>query len=175
MASPRVILPDTRNYRTQPGIIWVRVPRAASRSIARAWGVPDTQSNVHLADVEGLPDRALIMFVRHPLERFVSACAGIFKRPPLGVLHEIMGVEPRLLNRHIRPQWTFAFRPPEFVGRVETIGKDWDELRESYPHLGPIKTGDKSNHDPWRKVFTGKELGMAVEYYARDFEEFDYG
>lgn len=113
----------------------------------------------------------LIAFVRDPVKRFVAVWNWMRNHTEIDFLYHT----PENLDIHLRPQYLFeGVHDADYLGRFETIEKDWEILRERYL-LGPFKKPDQIRLDPpWQEVITKSELVKVVNFYSRDFDIFGY-
>ena len=125
-------------------------------------------------------DSRLITFVRHPLDRLVSAYYGIWrgKKHSLPIdefVDRVCGYNPLEVDKHVRPQWTFIYKQPYFIGKFESLLSDWEKLMGEFTYLLPLQHKNSSNHPHWEKVFSKEARVKAEDYYAKDYEMFGYG
>jgi hypothetical protein len=134
-------------------------------------------------------ERALsFAFVREPLDRFVSACAFLFRRDadfardPVGRVRTALRF-PRFRNRVLlRPQWTFLCGPDgelavDFVGRHERFAEDLAEVctRIGLPAAAGPERHNESPREAAGALGADPEIRRAVEeLYARDRSLFAY-
>lgn len=200
------------------GFVFVAVPRTGTHAVRTALGphlgaedwrqqalhgraalpVPELAAvgHGHLTIAQVAPhlpaafrERALTFaFVREPLDRFVSACAFLFRgdadfaRDPVRRVHTALRF-PRFRNRVLlRPQWTFlcdrsGALAVDFVGRHERFAADLASVctRLGLPPLAP----ERRNESPRAHVEAlGRDptiRGAVERLYARDRSLFGYG
>lgn len=185
---------DHRGFKRSPGqvfwvfdehkVAWPRICKAGTCSTrTAAKHIPHRTASYRDLDDRGLyePDNDwfFFCFVRHPLDRIVSAWA-FFDKNRIGVAPfktwalDVMGKQ----DKHWMPQhlYTDGFRL-DFVGKLETLSEDWRRLRELRPDMGLRETLPHLNSSPhrdWQDYMTPKLERQLRDYYARDFELFGY-
>lgn len=161
-------------YWATPEVILTRIPRTATTSQKAAYRVGRSVNRKQAK----ASDKPLVAFVRHPLDRLVSAYSGIWlvKKDDIDrFVDRMVAEDPETVDKHIRPQHTFLYQSPVFVGHYENLAKDWDEVRAVYCRdFGQLPHLNGSNHRPWQEVLKGDTLFKAIDYYAKDFEMFGY-
>ncbi|MEO0512051.1 MAG: sulfotransferase family protein [Planctomycetota bacterium] len=141
------------------------------------------------------PGYRAFTFVRHPLARVLSAYSNKISdaRPNernvverhANYLSKGMPFEafvaalPRIplkeLDKHIRPQWTFCDDGVDFVGRLERLEDDWQELCKTLgmPHA-PLPAQNRSRRSERENVLTEASLAGVRDFYREDFDRFGY-
>ena len=125
-------------------------------------------------------------FVRHPLDRFVSACFFLFRgdaafaASPVSHMRAAMS-RARFRERVlIRPQSELLVHANgdlgvDFVGRYERLEQDvalvGRQIGVSELTLGRVNTSD---HDSYDGYYDEKLLALVEPFYAEDFERFGY-
>jgi hypothetical protein len=116
------------------------------------------------------------MFVREPVNRLLRMWVNRFykKYPDLDkFIKTLVKQEPFDLDRHLRPQWTFAEGlDVDFLGHLETINEDWDKLRERF-RLKPLPHKLKSTR-PLPEI-SDNLLTLLHEYYKKDYDLYHCG
>ncbi len=122
-------------------------------------------------------------FVRHPLDRLVSAyAAGQYS----GWIKESESFDTwvrqiELFTRaHVTPQSYFLCDLAghvlvDFVGRFELLHNDWFHVCRSLKiDYRPLEHINKRNRGPWRSYYDKSLRRYATELFRRDFEVFGY-
>ncbi|MDP2123847.1 MAG: sulfotransferase family 2 domain-containing protein [Parvibaculum sp.] len=131
-------------------------------------------------------------FVRHPLDRLVSAWADFTQlRKFKGTVDDFVGIvvdqsigfderrktAAESIRHHTIPQ-THPFNcldRAEYVGRYENYVEDLNYVLE---RVGMTVTTysavRKTEHNGWRPVLSGETLTKAIAYYEHDFETLGY-
>lgn len=142
------------------------------------------------------PDTFVFMTVRHPLERAVSAFyfwAGSRNRslPEFWVLQSLasgMGINEfyraldlRIVTKvvpHFRTQFSFIESDPHRVNKIiklEEMETEWPKLINE---LGidnvELMHEFKTRHSKWEKELAPDNVKKLTDFYAIDFEKFDY-
>lgn len=119
-------------------------------------------------------DYDLITFTRDPVQRFISVWSWMKKRR-LGTGLNFMNDDPYKIDKHLRPQHTFPnVFGADYIGRFETLEKDWEDLRDKYL-LGPFKKPSRLyGTKKWNEILTTEELLKVVNFYSTDFTAFGY-
>jgi hypothetical protein len=172
-----VLRPERNNYCIDhdQGILWIRVPKTGSTSIRAAWvkRLPGNQSYTQALKHKHY---YTIMFVREPVNRLLRMWVNRFykKYPDLDkFIKTLVKQDPFDLDRHLRPQWTFAEGlDVDFLGHLETINEDWDKLRERF-RLKPLPHKLKSTR-PLPEI-SDNLLTLLHEYYKKDYDLYHCG
>lgn len=166
------------------------IPKVAATSIRSAIGVPTPpkwRSSVAEAKRSG---HYVAAFVRHPLDRLVSAWAN--KCAPGGISQTLRSERFREgmsflrfvrhatrahrweRDHHLRPQSQF-FLPDQvdFLGRYETLAEDWSRLAAEFG-LGELPHKNRSEHKEWRAHYCEEALDLALSVYREDIQVFGY-
>jgi hypothetical protein len=124
-------------------------------------------------------------FVRHPLDRLVSAYA--WKKHQVVSPDDFHGFVKNLSSEwavqkmvHLRPQWTFlsinGVLQMDFIGRYEHLDRDWSyvlnrlKMKDS---TMPKWTEPHPSRD-WRTFYDSETEKRARAFYWRDFQLFAY-
>jgi hypothetical protein len=175
-----------------PECVLIHIPKTGGSTIRKGiWN-----SHYDGPEFGGLPDTwqtyFKFAFVRHPLERLVSAWADFSQlRGYTGsidafidiVVDESIIYDERRSNtperiRHHTIQQTHPFnnlKLADFVGRYESYTDDLAYVlsrvgmkRRSIPSLR------KTKHPGWETLIAGRSLKRAIEFYEQDFDELGY-
>ena len=116
--------------------------------------------------------RPRFAFVRHPLDRLVSAWVYAAKKGTLakGAM-TAEGLRKFLASEHmvILPMGFYLDDDVDFLGRFERLHEDWKVISDiPLPHLNVGERG------PWQQHFDAEMLKIAVDYYRADFDRFGY-
>ena len=161
--------PETDNYcidRRQK-ILWIRVPKVASTSIRQAWLEPLAPKQSYLKAIQ--TNCYTVMFVRDPIDRFLSAYKRNFRHWKLDQLvNELITLQPVEVNKHLRPQWTFQRGlTVDFIGKYENLTEDWDKLRERFK-LRKLPWANRSLSSDHH--LTKEQLIKLKTYYQKDYD-----
>lgn len=169
----------TRHYVVFPGeFLWISIPKVASSSMRRAWGREPKPVAVEWEELtEDDHKLRTVAFVRHPLDRMLSGLSDVFGRTEPRKIEQhvdnMLRLKPERINMHVRPQWCFVKKDPTFLGRFETLQKDWDELMAKDPKMKPLPFLRRSEHLHWKSL-SDSLVEKAREVYKGDFEKFGY-
>lgn len=135
--------------------------------------------------------------VRNPWERLVSTCAwsgrkwatgqmldrqefDAFVRRTHAAFAAVRGAsQPAALHPHVVPQVAYLFDAAgrscvDFIGRTETLERDWRVIRDRLGVDADLPTRMKSWHRPYREYYDADTHEMVAEIYASDIEAFGY-
>jgi hypothetical protein len=179
------------------------VANPTARVVRRALGKPPPGFDVHarnygwkLMTVPQAAESSLFRFafVRNPWDRLVSVWAN--------KVHALAGKQEHT-NRfppEVRPDWSFDrfarwvveqevpeahCRPQsrhvvyegrlivDFLGRFERLTEDWEVVRARFG-LAPLPSRNRSDHRPFRELYTPDLVKVVGDYYAEDVERFRY-
>ena len=134
------------------------------------------------ADPEG---RYTAAFLRHPAARLVSCWADkICRDRGRSTRHLVMlgfrvGMgfpafarhATRVSNRdvHLRPQSDFLPKRLDFIGRVETLDRDWARLQERFPWLPDIGRYNETVRGAWEPHCDAETLRVIQAHYSEDW------
>lgn len=156
-------------------------PKAGSASIRRAlfgrlYEIPEREQ----------PEGYWVAFVRHPLARLVScyqhwivdrfhhrmAVHGLTEGMPFGrFVAVIADISDADADMHFRSQTALIPGRPDFVGRVETMERDWQHVRERFG-AGPIGHVNRTEHSSWADFYSPQLRRLAESRYRSDLEVF---
>ena len=144
----------------------VHIPKTGGQSMEAVLGLPnqhDTARNI---------PRPRFAFVRHPLDRLVSAWAYAAKKGTLakGPM-TAEGLRRLFVMQHlvVVPMSHFLDAEVDFLGRFENLHEDWKHISDvPLPHL------NKGERGPWQQHLDDEMLGLAIDYYREDFARFGY-
>lgn len=175
-----------------PDCVLIHIPKTGGSSIRHGiW-----RSNYEGPEFWRVPaawaDRFKFAFVRHPLDRLVSAWADFAQlRDFRGTMDDFIDivVDERVIfderrsntaeriRHHTIPQ-THPFnclKEADYVGRYESYAAD---LAFVLGKVGmPAETTPalrKTEHGPWEAHLSGDALRRAIEFYEQDFDELGY-
>lgn len=182
------------NFRLfSPECVFVHIPKTGGTSIRRGvWG------NKYEGPFFGeFPERwdglFRFAFVRHPLERMISAWNMVRSTqddpPSIEAFVDIVmddevpfgptrRTEEERIRHHTLPQ-THPFNcldRVDFIGRHETFAQDFSKVAErlgvsdrKLPHMYAAQRKAR-----WEDVLKGETLGRCMDYYQEDFELLEY-
>jgi len=171
--------------------VFIHVPKTAGTSMERmSWVGGNSHASAQYLLAEA-PCRFFTWgFVRHPLDRLVSAYHGLKEnkghRTPDVDTHDfndwVMQLEPSNLNRYMQtvPMNSYLCDNRDnilvdFVGRYEFLAQDWSVVCSKVINKpDPLPHRNKSTHPHWTNVYSKCAEARARELYAKDFEIFDY-
>lgn len=83
------------------------------------------------------------------------------------------------LHPHVVPQVAYVFDEAgqslvDFIGRTETLERDWRVIRDRLGVDADLPTRMKSVHRPYREYYSDETRDMVADIYARDIESFGY-
>ena len=148
--------------------------------------------HVRLRDVQAhLPEdvwRGYFKFavVRHPLDRFVSACAMLNARNPryagteTAFMKKALGVARFRERVLIRPQWELLEDDQgrlgmDFIGRYENLAGDFREIcRRIGIAETPLAVRNATEHPPFAALCDAALRAELARFYERDFQLFGY-
>jgi len=145
---------------------FVHIPKTGGQSIEAALGIP----NCHETAAYIAAPR--FTFVRHPLDRLVSAWVYARKKNNL-VRSDMNATAMRELfaTKHLvcLPQVFWFDAEIEFVGRFENLAEDFAKVSDKpLPHL------NKGDRGPWQQYYDAETLSIAKDFYRADFDRFGY-
>lgn len=181
---------------------YIQNPKVACTSIKTGLFLSDGITGIRPAAVHdhsrwrNLPDgfepQCVFTFVRHPLDRLVSAYheklqtgrakqlakCPLPKSATFAEWVEWVTVEGRQkADRHWKPQWLVLRRDMDridFFGRYETIEEDWMKLRRLHG-LPPLpKANITFRMTPWQMYYDSRTVKMAEAFYHDDLLRFNY-
>lgn len=62
----------------------------------------------------------------------------------------------------------------DFIGKLENIRNDFQEICTKFDIDFQLPVKNKRKHKPWQEAYQGDDWKYIAEYYAEDFEAFDY-
>lgn len=175
-----------------PECVLIHIPKTGGSTIRRGvwadnydgpefWTIPDEWNQYFK-----------FAFVRHPLERFVSAWADFTQlRTYQGTIDDFVDVvtdesvifderrktAKERIRHHTIPQ-THPFnclQMADFVGRHENYLADLEYvLKRVGKKAETIPAIRKTAHDGWRSVLSGENLSRLIEFYEKDFDDLGY-
>lgn len=82
---------------------------------------------------------------------------------------------------HFKPQFHFLWMPPgrlhvSKIVKLEELPQNWEVLRDIVKTNKeiPMVRNNKSEHPPWREVYTPLMRSIIAKHYATDFQVFGY-
>lgn len=146
---------------------FVHIPKTGGSSIASVIG-GHTCLHVRASEVQ----EPRFSFVRHPLDRLVSAYefmrsskSSRFREVSDCTIEDFVGRDHPCLQ----PQVWWLNAPMRFIGKFERLEEDFLQISDKpLPHINKSIRGD------WRNYFTPEALRRAVARYADDFLMFNY-
>ncbi len=124
--------------------------------------------------------------VRHPCDRFVSACAFLNRRNPeyaeneLSFMKSAIGVKRFQRRVLIRPQIELLADETgqpgmDFIGRYEQLQQSFDEVcrRIGLPATC-LSRSNSSDHTNFRDCYDAELLALVNAFYLRDFQQWGY-
>ncbi len=93
-------------------------------------------------------------------------------------LRQVLTIPHRLANRHFRSQYRLLVgsdgKPVvDYIGRVETLAKDYEPLRQRYA-FAPLKHYNKAHYGDWRDYYTRALAKQVYRKYKKDIVYFGY-
>ena len=128
-------------------------------------------------------------FVRNPFDRLVSCWAdkvvsknsdkyvpSFPKNIPFNeFVNYVISIPPLKADVHVRPQYNFLnMKKIDFLGRFETIDKDWKTVCSKLGIESPLPHRKKSNHPHYSTFYTDDLREKVSLYYKKDLECFGY-
>ena len=173
--------------------VFVCPQKVASTSIKRAilqsFDIPLSKGRAwekdHAIRAEDITDEDVYAFVRNPFDRLVSCyhnqCLSE-NRYKLGknckfsdFVSYVSGQDRISADKHFKPLSLTIPSDITFVGRFESLQRDWDYIRWRLPILTRIKHENKTKvRKHWSAYYDTKGLKTVYEYYREDFERFRY-
>lgn len=170
--------------------VFVQLPKAAGTSLRAALAGPHgVQGPVEAANPCPLswPLERSFAVVRHPFDRFLSACAylKICQQEAIDILHD-QSVQPTPNKRHHRGHALYHLLPQTHPYnrlylaahqlRFESLEKDLaalaKELAFTPPELPHLNQSEE--RPPWSKAIRPKQRKQLLEIYCEDFEQLGY-
>lgn len=153
-------------------LVWMAIPATGNSFRRHSLGGFNPNDYVKKIDYDR-SEYDLIVFVRDPVQRFVSVWEWMAKKL-VGTGLRFMDQDPTKVDKHLQPYYVLPIDGADYLGRFEALRKDWANLRERYS-LGPFKQPPElRGTKPWNKVITKDQLKKVVEYYLPDFETYGY-
>lgn len=159
---------------------------ALLESMGETYGVErERRPHRHKAFEWVSPDDAMLcrraMFVRNPFDRLVSCysffrmCNGRREEVAMPFDKWVRWVcESPERDDHYRPM-VRDMRSPEFVGRFESLKRDWPRFQEWLGHdLPDLPHLNKTRHDAYREMYTSETRWLVEVAYREDLEQFGY-
>ena len=176
----------------EPDCVFIHLPKTGGSSIRHGIWASRYEGPAFAAIPDNWRPYFKFAFVRHPLDRLVSAWADFSQlRNFNGSIERFLDIaadesiiyderrktmEERI-RHHAIPQ-THPFNclsHADFVGRYERYD---DDLRHVLDQVGmpasSVPRLRKTRHEGWSKHLSGNTLRRAVEYYASDFDLLEY-
>ena len=172
--------------------IWMNIPKCASTSLCATLFPPprNHQQGSKLA-AKFASAFFKFAFVRNPYDRAVSNYAMFtqnqmrinqldsYKLPGLNPqdlsFREFLTMTSQLDNHHWNPQINFLPFEPDFIGRLENLQEDLDNIykqinipKQQLPHT------NKTNHKHYREHYNDHTIKMVQEIYKDDLQKFNY-
>lgn len=154
-------------------LVWMAIPGTGNSFRRHSLGKFSPNEYVRKINLDR-KDYDLIVFVRDPIQRFLSVWEWMRKKL-IGTKLDFMQKDPYVIDKHLRPQHMFPnVLGADYIGRFETLTNDWKNLQEKYS-LGPFKQPSKLyGTKPWNEILTKEELLRVAQYYSTDFVTFGY-
>ena len=165
--------PDHKNKR-----MFVRMYKVASTSLLHS-AFNNGWASMTPEQAQKYIDYYLIAFVRDPIQRNISW----YKDG-----HRWMGYEAyvdKVLadqfenNPHCLPQSKLLIRKPDFLGRFESLSRDYERLQEVIGKRWPLQRRNPANDDiPWQEHFFSlpkEKQDALIAFYKEDYDNFKYG
>ena len=182
----------TNFYYVADDYIWVRIPKNASSSIMTKT-MHHERVLVNKEDVD-FGSKFTFCFVRNPFDRLLSCWNSrirehgkldnnrnlLLKTNFPDFVRAVCNIPDDQADQHFRSQSWFTFNNGEFivdyVGRVETINKDWRDVSKK------IGVGEKLKHikrsrykgQGYKHYYTSKLVDLVAERYENDLKNFNY-
>lgn len=168
------------SYYPERNIIFIQIPKTASRSIRRAFFPKIYRRLIYAKLPIGIPSFA---FVRNPFDRFMSAfnmfCSGYSVDDVLSIVSD-PGVPIGTTNRvqiikfHCLPMAhpCFDLENVTRIFRYEDLINEWNALAEFLKIPVPKRTHIGGRY-PKRKIVS-RDRDLIYKFYAKDFRRFNY-
>ena len=180
--------------------MFVHLPKCGGTSVrSGVYEKPDHRPIIHAKDIpKSWPENRSFTFVRHPLQRFVSAVKYIRRYEPCKIPDmtyeralEIL-VDTAIPHRNVRSQrvWWFkhhliAMTHPDnclslanHVGRFENLQNDWRSIHKSLCPNKPVPDlphlNGSSDPTSWEQELPAEIISALADYHRRDFTELGY-
>lgn len=191
------------NFRlSDPDCVLIHIPKTGGTSIRKgAWEGRASKAVFGRIPEEWSP-LFKFAFVRHPLDRLISAwkmfTEGAIGDPtwslprnarPLTITEMLDIVEDETIiyderrkkieekiRHHAIPQ-THPFnclQYADFVGRFETIDSDFQKIADRVGIKTELPKMHYTTHESWRHYLTGEDLRRSIAYYKTDLETLNY-
>jgi len=165
----------------------VAIPKVAASSILAVSEVEPEPCLAHEARANGW---FVAAFVRHPLDRLVSAWADKSRAMTPGLLH--CGFEADMSfddfvthvaqhdddDHHLRQQYRFIVHrgrlSVDFIGRYERLEDDWGLLRKMFGLQALTHVNPSPRSRDFASYYTAKSRETAENTYRRDLRFLDY-
>jgi hypothetical protein len=169
-------------YNHEKKYIFIHVPRTAGTSIAEHVGglghQPIRYYKEFIEDVPGIEwkDIFKFAFVRHPLDRLVSAYFA--KDEPQTFQDFVLDINKRgFQNIHTYPMSYFLCDngklEVDWIGRYENLEQDWSFLCKGLEIERPeLQHIHRTHCEPWPNYYTNQLDQIARKLYRKDFELF---
>lgn len=166
-------------YNHEKNYIFLHNPRTAGTSMEQQLGggshttLPQFRKFFIEETNLGWSDIFKFMFVRHPIERFLSAMAikgGVTVDEALYAVEQELWETPRYAV--FIPQHEMArANDLDFIGRFENLEDDWKVIQDKFD-LAPLEHLRKSKRP--KPVLSAKQYDWARKVYTGDFRQFNY-
>ena len=77
-------------------------------------------------------------------------------------------------DMHFKSQSALIDGQPDYIGRVETIGQDWNHVQSVFG-VGPIGHHNRTDHAGWESFYSPELATIALERYQQDMEQYYEG
>jgi len=123
-----------------------------------------------------------VAFIRHPLDRLVSAWANKIHSKRyvdshlaaygfrLGMPFDefVRHAAGHHTDSHMAPQVKFLAEPVDRIERFERMGEVWKDLQQRFEWLPDLPHANKTEHAPWSEMYTPETRAIAERIYSED-------
>lgn len=185
-----------------PNCVFIHIPKTAGTSIRKGVWKSDYEGPYFGTIPKEWENLFSFAFVRHPLQRFVSAyhmfTEGAKGDPAWSLPHDarVLTIEEFLeivldqsiiydqrrhtfeekIRHHTIPQ-THPFNClhlAKFIGRYENFNKDFETIKKEMGIINEVPHIHYTKKVNWKDILKGEVLDKCITFYKNDFEELNY-